>query len=952
MSVFSNDTVSAGIRAPLTIDESDFEYSLSPRSRRNSIGSSYCSNSELESEGFVSGEDDSETMPCVTGQDEEIIEETHFVHEFGFHNPSVVRPNGETVRVSSFSNVCGFSRPSVTDPYDNFAKESGIVHRNAFFRPFVGNPDGEFARETGDVNRNSFSRPFVGSPDVKTCNVISDVDGFDDSRSFSSESCGEFVENEVYVPDSSGSRPIVTVTDEENLENSPALVVDIIKVSEAMLKSHIPIAKISRESDDDDDDDQGSEDLENERTVDIIRVPSSEVLHGLNTALKVRMLEGDEGNDDYEPQAESMVEMEFVKDMVISSCVSGPKDEKEHNFGEDDIIKCVITSNTVQDRVNKPYNIDEETQETDAIDNRKKYADSVGHSNTVLEDNFVFSQSVESEKLEIEREREEIFEDLPLEFLGLPKALTENVLANMYDSILGDECQSVSKVATLDQETAKEAVYFDELSGELKSKAMMVETDRDSITLSNEEISLDHSQGIDCQIVTDSDNSVVKPPQSGDGVENFSPDCISGDFGSLFSSTLPIIEERSETEKKTKLEKIQHAQVEYLRLVDQFSRFQDDFVASNVLGQLSDTEAKPSFPAFSLDSAATELQARQNVDLGFSLCILVIGKTGVGKSATINSIFRQNKTSVNAFEPSMTRVKEINGEIYGVKVKVFDTPGLSTCPIDQKSNRKLLSSIKKLMRKSPMDVILYVDRLDTQLGSLNDLPLLKSITSCLGSSIWRKSVLAFTHANLVPPDGPAGYPLSYEEFIDQQSRSVRQLIRQLSGEMNNDLTVPVSLVENHPSAKETKENGEEEWRFKLLFSFYSKKILSESRSVVRVDSPMDNAKDFFKYRFLEPSCRMILTRPVFESYCDCGYDGVLVGDSLDVWSRPPAVFSIRLAKDKKDLKLNVSLGSNKKLSGKISVKTGGLDPIQIAALTFFPIAKAVFDKIFRQSVED
>ncbi|KAL6532472.1 hypothetical protein OROGR_014442 [Orobanche gracilis] len=938
MSVFSNDTVSAGIRAPLTIDESDFEYSLSPRSRGNSIGSSFCSNSELELEGFVSGEDDSETMPHVTRQDEEILREAHLFNGFGFHQPSVVKANGETVQASSFSNVCGFSCPPVRDPYDNFAKESGIVHRNAFFRPFVGNPDGEFARETGDVNRNSFSRPFVGGPDVKTCKVISGVNRSDDSRSFSSESGGEFVENEVYVPDSSGSRPIVTITDEEDLENGPALVVDIIKISEALLKSHIPIAKISRESD---DDDEGSDDLENECSVDITRVPSSEVQYGLNSALKVRMSEVGEGDDDYEPQAESMVEMEFVKDMVISSCVSGPKDENEHNFVEEDIIKCVITSNTVQDRVNEPYNIDEETQKTDATDGRKKYADLVGHSNTGLEDNFVFNQSVESEKLEIEREREEIFEDMPHEFLGLPKALTENVLGNMYDSILGDECRSVFKVSTLDQETTKEAVHFDELPGELKSEAMMVETDIDSIALSNEEISVDHSQGTDCQIITYSDDSVVKPSQSGDVVENFSPDCISGDSGSLFSSTPPITGARSETGTKKKLEKIQHVQVEYLRLVD-----------SNVLGQMSIAEAKPSSQEFSLDSAATELEARHNVDLGFSLCILVIGKTGVGKSATINSIFRKNKTTVNAFEPSTTRVKEINGEIYGVKVKVFDTPGLSAYPIDQKSNRKLLSSIKKLMRKSPPDVILYVDRLDTQLGSLNDLPLLKSITSCLGSSIWQKSVLAFTHANLVPPDGPAGYPLSYEEFIDQQSRAVRQLIRQLAGEMNNDLKVPISIVENHPSTKETKENGEEEWLSKLLFSFYSKKILSELRSVVRVDSPMDNVKHFFKYQFLEPSSWMILTRPVFQSHCDCGYDGVLVGDSLDVWSRPPAVFSIRLAKDKKDLKLNVSLGSNKKLSGKISVKTGCLDPLQIAALTFFPIAKGVFDKIFRQSVED
>ncbi|KAJ4727659.1 Translocase of chloroplast, chloroplastic [Melia azedarach] len=437
---------------------------------------------------------------------------------------------------------------------------------------------------------------------------------------------------------------------------------------------------------------------------------------------------------------------------------------------------------------------------------------------------------------------------------------------------------------------------------------------------SGAENSRDHSQRIDGQIVTDSDEEVdtddegegkelfdsaalaalLKAATGADNSDGGSITITSQDGSKLFSVERPAglgtslrtlkpaprpnrtnlftpsglttggeTETNLSEEEKKKLEKLQQLRVKFFRLVHRLGHSPEDSIAAQVLYRLSLVAGRQTGQLFNLDAAkrtALQLEGEGKDDLNFSLNILVLGKTGVGKSATINSIFGEEKTLIHAFEPGTTSVKEIVGSVDGVKIRVIDTPGLKSSGMEQGANRKVLASIKKFTKKCPPDIVLYVDRLDSQTRDLNDLPLLKSISNALGASIWRSAIVTLTHAASAPPDGPSGSPLSYEVFVAQRSHVVQQSIGQAVGDlrlMNPSLMNPVALVENHPACRKNRDgqkvlpNGQT-WRPQLLLLAYSMKILSEASSLSKPQDPFDHKK-LFGFRVRSPPLPYLLS---------------------------------------------------------------------------------------------
>ncbi|CAI9104721.1 OLC1v1003457C1 [Oldenlandia corymbosa var. corymbosa] len=295
-------------------------------------------------------------------------------------------------------------------------------------------------------------------------------------------------------------------------------------------------------------------------------------------------------------------------------------------------------------------------------------------------------------------------------------------------------------------------------------------------------------------------------------------------------------------------EKLQMIRVKFLRLAHRLGQTPHNVVVAQVLYRLGLAEqlrgrSGSRVAGFSFDRAssmAEQLEASGQEPLDFSCTIMVLGKSGVGKSATINSIFDEVKFNTDAFQSGTKKVQDVVGTVQGIKVRVIDTPGLLPSYSDQRKNEKTLRAVRQYIKKTPPDIILYLDRLDMPSREFGDMPLLRTITEIFGPSIWFNAIVVLTHAASAPPEGPNG-ATGYDMFVTQRSHVVQQAIRHAAGDMR--LMNPVSLVENH-SACRTNRAGQrvlpngQVWKPHLLLLSFASKILAEANTLLKLqDTP-------------------------------------------------------------------------------------------------------------------
>ncbi|KAI3511613.1 hypothetical protein L1887_18768 [Cichorium endivia] len=173
------------------------------------------------------------------------------------------------------------------------------------------------------------------------------------------------------------------------------------------------------------------------------------------------------------------------------------------------------------------------------------------------------------------------------------------------------------------------------------------------------------------------------------------------------------------------------------------------------------------------------------------LTILVMGKGGVGKSSTVNSIIGERAVAVSAFQSEALRPSMVSRERSGFTLNIIDTPGIVEGGY---VNDQALDIIKRFLLNKTIDVLLYVDRLDAYRVDTLDRQIVKAISNSFGKEIWRRAIVVLTHAQFSPPDC-----LTFDEFLAKRSESLLKVVyhgARFTKEDIQSFSIPVGLVEN------------------------------------------------------------------------------------------------------------------------------------------------------------
>jgi GTP-binding protein EngB required for normal cell division len=128
---------------------------------------------------------------------------------------------------------------------------------------------------------------------------------------------------------------------------------------------------------------------------------------------------------------------------------------------------------------------------------------------------------------------------------------------------------------------------------------------------------------------------------------------------------------------------------------------------------------------------------------------LLVGRTGVGKSSTVNSLMGKEVATIGKWTPETMNVTSYENEAFGIKFVVIDTPGLCDDVEEEGKDQLYLNRIKRNVA-GEVDCLWFVTRLDDTRVTGDEKRAIKLLTQAFGQAKWNNAVIVFTFANKLP----------------------------------------------------------------------------------------------------------------------------------------------------------------------------------------------------------
>ncbi len=189
---------------------------------------------------------------------------------------------------------------------------------------------------------------------------------------------------------------------------------------------------------------------------------------------------------------------------------------------------------------------------------------------------------------------------------------------------------------------------------------------------------------------------------------------------------------------------------------------------------------------------AVHEQLSQWVDTSNSISILVSGKTGTGKSTLINGIIGKCVTKEgHTLCRETSKVNKRQLKTNGVKVNIFDTPGL-----EDKTEQDATYTVEMQKVCNDIDLFLYCIKMSEIrfFEGCDDALAMNRLTKALGNQLWVNGVIVLTFANdivTMAEDKDENVPEYFQKKYVQMSKGLRAFLQ-------NVVKVPAETAKNVP----------------------------------------------------------------------------------------------------------------------------------------------------------
>ena len=205
-----------------------------------------------------------------------------------------------------------------------------------------------------------------------------------------------------------------------------------------------------------------------------------------------------------------------------------------------------------------------------------------------------------------------------------------------------------------------------------------------------------------------------------------------------------------------------------------------------------------------LENLQRQLKEAQKRELVF----LLVGRTGVGKSSTVNSLMGKEIAQVGDYEATTMAIREYHTEINQIPFKVIDTPGLCDDLEELENDYKYLEMMRSQVKQ--IDCMWFVSRLDETRVTNDEKRGIKLICEAFGADVWQHAVIVFTFANSVPSH-------RYLEALEKRTELIRKVIAKYT-DSDVAIGIPSVAVDNN---NETIPNGEK-WLGELYTKIFTR----------------------------------------------------------------------------------------------------------------------------------